>query len=560
MNHESAVWTSTARQDMRISSVPFSAIPEQSRLFIDFQTDPASLRKYYPNAVASISEVAAFAPKVRASQTVDRNAICDALIQINSGCGASAAAMANIDLLRDEKTVAVLTGQQTGLFSGPLYTIYKALSAVKLAERLTAEGTPAVPMFWAATEDHDFDEIASTSVIASDGTVATVKYNSANRIPESQVGSTVLDASITDAVRELTDGLPRTEFTDKVGEMLLTGWKPGSKFGEAFLTQLAQMFRSFGLIFIDPQNVLLKQLSAPIYEAAIDNFDTAVERLTTRSKDLVSAGYHAQVLIEEDHFPLFWQTDDGVRSAVRKTADGCYRSKADKREFTTADLLDIAAHEPERLSPGVMLRPVVQDYLFPTICYFGGGAEIAYFAQNSVVYETLGRPVTPILHRQSFTIIESRHQRTMDDLRLDLTDLFGGLESLLPTLIEKHISPDTAQLFADVEERINAELNRLDQNLSALDVTLADNLAKRRRKMIYHIGAMRKKAYRAELRKSETINARVSAAFSSVYPHGHLQERSINVVTFLNKYGANFIDWLYQSINLDDRGHRLIHL
>ncbi|MGB5013754.1 MAG: bacillithiol biosynthesis BshC, partial [Pyrinomonadaceae bacterium] len=252
--------------------------------------------------------------------------------------------------------------------------------------------------------------------------------------------------------------------------------------------------------------------------------------------------------------------DQGVRSAIRRTGDGDYRSKADKREFTTPEMLEIAASEPERFSPGVMLRPVVQDYLFPTICYFGGGAEIAYFGQNSAVYETLGRPVTPVLHRQSFTVIEPRHERILNDLDLDFTDLFAGIDSLLPSLIEKHISPDTAKLFADVEERMNIELDRLDRSLTALDVTLAANLAKRKRKMIYHIDALRKKAYRAELRKSEMINGRIGAAFSSIYPNGHLQERSINIVTYLNKYGPNFVDWLYDSIDLDDRGHRLIHL
>ncbi len=545
---------------MRISSVPFSAIPEQSRLFIEYQTDPASFRKYYPNVVTSVSELAAFAPTVRAAQSADRNAVCNALIDINTACRASAATMSNIDLLRDKSTVAVLTGQQTGLFTGPLYTIYKALSAVKLAERLTAEGTPAVPMFWAATEDHDFDEVANISIIASDGSVATITYNSATRIAESQVGSTLLDATITDAIRELTASLPQSGFSDDVEQMLSTAWTPGRKFGGAFLTQLAQIFRSFGLIFVDPQNASLKRLSVPIYQDAIRSADEIVAKITERSKAMIGEGYHAQVLVEGDYFPLFWQTDKGERTAIRQIDDGIYRSKADKREFTTAELLDIAANDPERLSPGVMLRPVVQDYLFPTICYFGGGAEIAYFGQNSVVYETLGRPVTPVLHRQSFTIVESRNQRTLDDLGLEFTDLFAGIESLLPMLIEKHISPDTARLFADVEAEINTELDRLDQNLSALDVTLGANLAKRRRKMIYHIGAMRKKAYRAELRKSETINARISAAFSTLYPEGHLQERSINVVTYLNKYGANFIDWLYQSIDLDDRGHRLIHL
>ena len=545
---------------MRLTSVPFSAIPEQSQLFLKYQTDPLSLREFYPNAVSSVSDLSGFAAKTIAGQTVDRNSVCDALVEINVTCRASEKALENIELLRNSDTVAVLTGQQTGLFTGPLYTIYKALSAVKLAERLTAEGTPAVPMFWAATEDHDFDEVSNTFVISADGSERKITYLPASRIADSQVGSVVLDGSIKDKIGELSSNLPKTEFSDEVELMLSNAWLPGRGFGEAFLVQLAEIFRSFGLIFVDPQNAALKQLSVPIYQSAIRLADEMAANVISRSKELTAAGYHAQVLVGDDYFPLFWQTEDGERTAIRKVGDGLYRSKADKREFTTAELLDIAASEPGRFSPGVMLRPVVQDYLFPTVCYFGGGAEIAYFGQNSAAYETLGRPVTPILHRQSFTIVESRHHRTLDDLDLGITDLFGGIESLLPALIEKHISPDTARLFAEVEENINTELNRLGQNLSALDVTLAENLEKRRRKMIYHIGALRKKAYAAELRKSETINGRLRSAFSAVYPNGHLQERSVNIVTFLNKYGSHFVDWVHDAIDLDDRGHRVISL
>lgn len=560
MRPESACQTSAVNSELRISSVPFSELPGQSRLFLEYQSDPASLKRYYPNAVSSVSALAGFAEKALDSYTMDRNAVCDALDEINMACGASDGAMANIELLRHERTVAVLTGQQTGLFTGPLYTIYKALSAVKLAERLTAEGVTTVPLFWAATEDHDFEEVASVSVIGGDAAVKDVRYDPPNRIADSQVGSVELDNAVVDAIREFISALPPTEFTADIEQMLTASWAPSAKFGEAFLKHLADIFRPFGLIFVDPQNPALKSLSNPVCVEAIRHSDAIALALTARSRQLTAVGYHAQVLVEYDYFSLFWQTDDGVRTAIRKIGDGQYRSKADKRQFTTADLINIAETEPERFSPGVMLRPVVQDYLFPTICYFGGGAEIAYFAQNSVVYEALKRPVTPVVHRQSFTVVEARHRRTLDDLDLEFFDLFAGIESLLPTLIERHISPQTAQLFAAVEERINTELNRLDQSLSQLDVTLAANLAKRRQKMIYHIGALRRKAYLAELRKSDTLNNRISAAFAALYPNGHLQERSINVTTYLNKYGPNFIDWLYEAIDLDDRGHRLIYL
>lgn len=560
MRSESACQTSSVNSELHISSIPFSVLPGQSQLFLDHLEDPASLSRYYPNAVSSVSELAGFADKVLDNYTIDRNAVCDALTDINTVCGASDATIRNIETLRNVRTVAVLTGQQSGLFTGPLYTIYKALSAVKMAERLTAEGIPAVPLFWAATEDHDFDEVAGVSLIGRDADVHNVRYDPLGRIADTQVGSVGLDGSIIETIKEFVSVLPTTEFTASVEQMLTASWEPTTKFGEAFLRQLAEIFRPYGLIFVDPQNLALKRLTSPICVEAIRNIESIVKKLTERTDQLTADGYHTQVLVEDDHFPLFWQTEDGIRSAIRKIADGKYRSKVDRREFTTEELINIAETTPERFSPGVMLRPVVQDQLFPTICYFGGGAEIAYFAQNSVVYQALDRPVTPVFHRQSFTIVEARHRRTLDDLGLSFCDLFAGIDKLLPVLIERNISPETARLFAKVEESINTELNRLDQSLSDLDVTLAANLAKRRRKIIYHVGAMRKKAYLAQLRKSETLNKRISAAFAELYPNGHLQERTVNVMTYLNKYGANFIDWIYDAIDLDDRGHRLIYL
>jgi uncharacterized protein YllA (UPF0747 family) len=229
-------------------------------------------------------------------------------------------------------------------------------------------------------------------------------------------------------------------------------------------------------------------------------------------------------------------------------------------KFTRDELAHIAENEPERLSPGVMLRPVVQDYLFPTICYFGGGAEIAYFAQNSEVYRILERPVTPILHRQSFTVIDARAARTLDKYDLKFADLFKGFEPLASGIVERFVNPTASRLFADAEENINLELDRLDQEISRIDPTLAENLATRRRKILYHIGALRKKFHRVQIERDEIADRQLRGLFASLLPDGQLQERRLNVGSFLARYGPYFIDWVYDSVDLDERGHRLLYL
>lgn len=560
MKQEPARQSTRGTDKLHISHLPFSAIPHQSRLFIEYLRDPVSLRSFYPNAVASPGDVAGLVPDVLSNYKTDRTALCDALTEINTDIDAGKYTFANIDLLRREGTVAVVTGQQAGLFSGPLYTVYKALSAISMAESLTSSGIPAVPVFWIATEDHDLDEVSKTFFTGKDGGLVASSYTPADYVKDAPVGNIAIDDGIAGVIAELGRSLPHTEFSEDVIGHLATSWAPGVTFGKAFAITLARVFEKYGLIFVDPLNDRLKRLAAPIYVEAIKNADAIVEAVIERSAEITSRGFQPQVLVGDDYSPLFWHDANGRRLALRKVSDDVYKPKGERREFTGAELAKIATDEPSRFSPGVMLRAVVQDFLFPTACYFGGAAEIAYFAQNSVVYERLGRPVTTILHRQSFTIVEARHRRSLEKLGLDLADLFDGLEATRLKLAESKLAPETAGVFTDVDDKIAAQLERLEQIVSAVDPTLMANLAKRRRKMLYHIAALRKKTLLAETRKDETIDRQLTGAVEALLPHGALQERLLNVFEYLNKFGPHFIDLIYEAIDLDDKDHRIVDL
>ena len=557
---ESGCSVSVVESGLRTESLPFSSIPGQSKLFIDYQQNPLSLKKYYPSIVSAHTEVAERIPEVLASYTTDRNVLCEALTQINKQFGADTKTLENIIILREDDAVAVVTGQQTGLFTGPLYSIYKALTVVKMTECLRGRGINAVPVFWMATEDHDVEEVSNAFVIDGGQELAEFRVSADESESGRPVGTIDLGASVSSAVAELLASLPQIEFTDDLRRQLELSWAEGNSFGLAFGTFLTSLLGKYGLIFVDPLDETLKQLSAPIYSEAIRRSGEIVTALTARSAGLVSDGYHAQVLVERDYFPLFWHTDEGRRVALRRKPDGQLQVKGEKTIFLESELAERALSEPQRFSPGVMLRPVVQDHLFPTICYFGGGAEIAYFAQNSEVYRILNRPVTPILHRQSFTIVEAKHARTLEKYEFEFADLFAGEADLLPKIVDKFIDPNTARLFAAAEEKINTELNRLDQALSQMDVTLAANLATRRRKIIYHIGALRKKYQFRRAEKDETISRRIHSAFTTLLPSGHLQERTLNVTSFLDRFGPSFIDKVYDSIDLDDKSHRIVYL
>ncbi len=518
------------------------------------------MKEYYPDAVGSHTQIAARIPDVLANHKADRNLLCDALEEMNVSCGANEKTLENIGLLRDSDCVAVVSGQQAGLFSGPLYTIYKALSAVKMTECLRGRGFKAVPVFWIATEDHDFEEVSKTFVLGRSGELAELKNEPRRCYDNLPVGTVQLDDSIKQTIQELFEDLSLTEFTDELRELIEQSWAPQTYFGDAFAKLLMRLFGKYGLIILCPLDPRLKQLAAPIYTEAIKQSAEIVAALRKRSDELQEKGYHAQVLVGEDYFPLFWQARDKTRNALKKSAEGTFKTKDNSREFTLAELADIAEREPTRFSPSVVLRSVVQDYILPTACYFGGAAEIAYFAQSGEVYRILNRPQTPIFHRQSFTIVESRHAKTLEKYDLKLTDLFAGQENLLPKIVEQYLNTETARIFAEAEEKINIELNRLDQNLSQIEPTLAENLAKRRKKINYHIGTMRHKFHHAQMRKDATINRRLETMFAALLPHKHLQERTLNISYFLNRYGLNFVDWIYDAIDLDDKAHRIIYL
>ena len=561
MNQESAGHClASGTSPFFVESLPFSRIPHQSKLFVDFQQNPRELKKFYPSAVGSHAEISQNIADVLANYRTDRNSLADALREINKDFGAGAKTLENIDLLRESDCVAIVTGQQAGLFSGAIYTIYKALSAVKLAACLRARGQKAVPVFWVAEEDHDFEEVRKTFALDRENRLFDLENTPPGYAADLPVGAVGLDETIDETIAEFFRRAPQTEFSTELKTSLGESYRAGESYSSSFARFLTRIFAKYGLIIFSPLDRRLKRLSAPIFTEAVRQSDQIRERLLARNDELKAEGYGAQVLVEEDFFPFFLIDEDGRRRALKKKKDGKIHARDTRRTFELEELVEIARQTPENLSPNALLRPVVQDFLLPTAVYFGGGAEIAYFAQNSVIYEALKRPVTPILHRQSLTVVEPKHARTLKAYDLDLTGLFGGLESVLPGIVEKHLNPQTAKIFAEAEEIINTQLNRLDQALSSEEPTLAENLATRRRKILYHIGALRTKFHHAQVRRDETINRRIETLFTALLPRQALQERTLSVLTFLNLHGLYFIDWIYEAIDLDDKGHRVIYL
>ena len=557
---EPACYSTPEESGLRVETLPFERVPHMTRLFLDYLKDPVALRRFYPGAVRYHHELPQRIPEVLAAQQVDRQRVADALKRMNERWGAGEETLENIELLRDPETIAVVSGQQAGLFTGPLYTIYKALSAVKLAGCLRQRNTKAVSVFWMAAEDHDFAEVALAEFIGRDCQLKQIDVDTGLHHEGQPVGYVRLDQSITTVIDQLFEQLPASEFATDMKSLVQQAWQPGRSYSEAFAAMMTSLLGRYGLIFLDPLDSELKQLAAPLYAAAAERASEIGAALEQRSRELEAAGYHAQVLATANSFPLFLHDETGARHALTRGDNGKYRAKESDAEYTAAELATMARETPERFSPNVTLRAVVQDYLLPTIAYYGGAAEIAYFAQTAEVYRLLDRPATPILPRSSLTMIERHTGRTLERYGLSLADFFEGLEPVIKRVVEEHLGAGTAQLFSETEQNLSRELDRLRDELKSVDPTLASALDTGRKKIQYQLDGLRTRFVRAQMSRDEAAHRQLQRAFDQLYPQKDLQERHINITSLLSRHGTYVIEWIFNAINLGSNDHQIVYL
>ncbi len=538
--------------------ISFSRIPNQSKLFLDFQYMKAAADKYYPGSCNSIENVS---QKVLSAYRVDREELCNSLEATHTMMGAQGETLENIHRLRDEDCVAVIAGQQAGLFSGPMFTIYKAISAIKYAKELSEAGIKAVPLFWIASEDHDIEE--ANRVFRPNGDselveiIDEVEMNQEN-IPVSFIE---LGDRISASIEQYFELGVETEFTESVRKDLESVYTAESSFSAAFARYLLRIFGKYGLVLVCPMNESMRALTSPILVEAIENHKEITARLVKRDKELADDNYHSQVFVTDEFFPFFFINEENQRIALRYDSGlDLIRSIDSAYKFTKDELIEIAKEKPSYLSPNVLMRSIVQDYLFPTVCYFGGSAEIAYFAQNEVIYSLLNRPHTHFRHRSSLTIIDPKSERNLKRYDLNLNDMFQSDEDLMAKVIDEYVASDTAKLFQDTELKFIEQLNALEDSLIDSDLTLAANLANRKQKIIWHLQTLKNKFHRSEAAKNEVLRRRLKHTKTNLFPRNGLQERTLNVVYFLNNYGMNFIDWIYEATETDEKDHQIFYL
>jgi bacillithiol synthase len=537
--------------------LPFSQIPHTTPLFSDFLAYSPKVQPFYPHSPHIREWLKGEAGKI-SYDSARRERVASILERQNQSWDASAKTLANLDRLR-KGAAAIVTGQQVGLFGGPMFAIYKALTAVKFAEEVSAAGVEAVPIFWLATSDHDLAEVNHVAIPGADGSLQ-VLTTSSHDVPGAPVSAVRFGDEILPLVEQAAGLLGDTE----ASQILRDSYRPGETMGTAFARFYTRVFADWGVILLDASDPELHRVAEPLYRAAIERAGELDAALLARGQALEAAGYHQQVKVTSSSVLLF-AIQQGARTSIHRRENGAdsefvIGSDAGAEKISQADLLQRISSHPEEFSPKVLLRPVVQDYLLPTLAYTGGAAEAAYFAQAGTVYEILLGRVTPMVPRFSATIVEPKMQRVIERHGIKVSDVFNGPEGLRRELAARSIPRDLQAAFDDANKSLDVHLAKIKEKLATVDRTLVDAAETAVSKMHHQLERLYTQAARAELQKEELVSRHAETLSHMLYPEKGLQERGIGGIYFLAKYGREFLTQIYEAVQPDCHDHQILEL
>ena len=539
---------------VKAECLPFAQVPHTTRLFSDFLSRSSAIQQFYPRS-PRFSEWFKDETPNRRYDPARRDRVADILDRQNKNSSASSKVLDNLARFR-AGAAAVLTGQQVGLFGGPLFAIFKALTAVKLADEASAGGVDCVPVFWLATEDHDLAEVNHAVMPNSEGQLE-VLASSAHGRTDAPVGTIKLGPEVEALIAATANLLGASGVT----EWLRQSYRADQTLGGAFGRFFGKLFEDWGVILLDGSDPELDQIAEPIYRAAVEHAAQIDDALLNQGRELESAGYHQQVKVTPSSTLLF-TFRDGARTVVhrRLNGDSSLDFLVGEERIAQKEFVQLIASEPEQFSPNVLLRPVVQDYLFPTLAYTGGAAEVAYFAQAAVVYETLLGHVTPIVPRFSATLVDAKAQRLLEKYGLSVVDIFHGPEAVKQELASRTLPDDLQSAFDKANAALEECVESIRGSLARLDTTLVEAANRAGSKMQYQLEHLRSSAARAELRQSEVLERHAGFLSNALYPNKTLQEREIAGVYFVARHGLDLLHQLYGNIRSDCLDHQVVSL
>lgn len=530
-----------------------------SELFFDYVYEFTEVHKFYRYDFRNSHSYQTILEKLT-GQPVDRATLTRVLTDQNTLFGSPQKTFEHIALLERPTTFAVVTGQQVGLFGGPLYTVFKTITTIKLAERLKTRFPECdfVPVFWVEGEDHDFAEMNNTAVFDTESKAARIEYLPGGQMPERNlgaIGELKFDESLEQTYAVLESYLQKSEFTDELLKKLRECYAPGKSFNEAFTAWMNYLFEDYGLVFISSNHPDLKRLLSPLFLKEIAEFPGTSQLVIDTSAEL-EGRYHAQVKPKSVNLFMFHK---GGRYLI-EPRENDFSLKGTRHFLQRDELLAIAQNSPELLSPNVILRPLAQDTLLPTAAYVAGPSEVAYHAQLGPVYDRFGITQPIVYPRASGSFIEERLERSMERYNLELAAFFDDTDRIIVTVLEQIAEVNVEEIFASTNRLVHDALNELKFGLKEIDQTLLGALEGMKSKIDGNLDVLKEKTFAAQKRRNDVAIRQIEKAANSLLPNGNLQEREINVIYYMNKYGPDLVKWLTAELDITGFKHQVISL
>lgn len=538
--------------------INFSDIPKHQNLFLDYIYEFDNVKDFYKHNFRSKEAFPQLFKSISESKSKKQFHLTDIIKnQYKNITQISSKTQKNIELIDNAKTIAIVTGQQLGIFGGPLYTVYKIVTALRLSNQLNEryDDYKFIPVFWLEGDDHDFNEVRLINIFDSENQVVNISYKEEidDEDAKQSVGKLVFDDSIIESLNKLESLLRDSDFKGDLLNRLRNFYKPGKTFKESFKELLVWLFDEFGLIVFDPQDPEVKNILKPIFKKEVTDFVSHTQKLIQTSANLEEL-YHAQVKVKPVN--LFYHTEYGRFSI--EPVDEIFKLKRKRKQFTQEEILNEIENSPERFSPNVLLRPICQDYLLPTGFYIAGPSEISYFAQIMPLYDFYDIVSPVIFPRSSATLLEKNVSAALDKYDITLNDVFLGLSELKEKVIAGLSENNIEKTFEEVLIDVELIFDKIKENLFAVDKTLIDASQRYKEKIISTFNELKTKSVRAQETKYETTIRQLTRISNLLYPLENLQEREINFTYFYNKYGKELLNKIYDEISISEFEHQII--
>ena len=535
--------------------VPFEAFHQPlSPLYLDYLAGRPRVAAFLGETGLDLDVLADAADRA-VTVPRSRKQVSEALVRQQQERGAERAAE-RARWLVDPRSVAVVTGQQAGLFGGPLFVLHKALATLGIARRLGERtGRPVVPVFWVASEDHDFAEVRTTCVLDRGGAIRYLRYSPHEEPVGRPAFQIVLDDTVTRLVDELGAALPASPNHEEILGAVAQCYRPGETLSGAFARLLSRLLPD--LVVLDPSDPALKTVAAPVLAREVKESSPSSRLARETGRDLLEAGYHQQIPVREGFLNLFVLAER-ERRAVGLAADGI-EVRGTGTRMTTSEALASIETEVERWSPNALLRPVTQDAMLPTAAYVGGPAEIAYHAQIGSVYASFGVPRPALVPRPSVTLVEPAQARALDSEGLTLPDLAEDPEAIVARWA-RQAYPEVETAFTRTRDSIEREMSEVEETLAALDPTLRGAAASARGRTLHQVEGLHEKAMRALKKRDQGRASRLRRSRDALFPGGSFQERGLGFLGTLTRHGPALVEELLERVDPLACGHQVVRL